>query len=274
MIGWDGEDTFLGDAGDDYLYGGKGNDNLFGNEGKDYLDGGEGDDELWGHSGNDSLFGGSGRDVLFGGDGNDELDGGDGNDELDGGEGDDVIFGGDGDDIIYASYGNDLLKGQEGNDIYKFSGNFGMDVIQNEGDKSMPFSNQHDIIHFIDLNKADLIFQKTNDYLVLISKKHIENQVIVQKYFENNGNTAARIDEIRFADGSTLDYDAVNRLVQQPTGNPPRANLVQDRYAANAARQAQVLTQAMAASGAQPLDNLMTPDNPPLMPPLLSNLKP
>jgi hypothetical protein len=35
-----------------------------------------------------------------------------------------------------------------------------------------------------------------------------------------------------------------------------------------------VLTQAMAASGAQPLDNLMTPDNPPLMPPLLSNLKP
>ena len=265
MIGWDGEDTFLGDAGDDYLYGGKGNDNLFGNEGKDYLDGGEGDDELWGHSGNDSLFGGSGRDVLIGGDGNDELDGG---------EGDDVIFGGDGDDIIYASYGNDLLKGQEGNDIYKFSGNFGMDVIQNEGDKSMPFSNQHDIIHFIDLNKADLIFQKTNDYLVLISKKHIENQVIVQKYFENNGNTAARIDEIRFADGSSLDYDAINKLVQQPASNLPRANLVQDRYAANAARQAQVQTQAMAASGAQPLDNLMTPDNPPLMPPLLSNLKP
>ena len=214
MIGWDGEDTFLGDAGDDYLYGGKGNDNLFGNEGKDYLDGGEGDDELWGHSGNDSLFGGSGRDVLFGGDGNDELDGG---------EGDDVIFGGDGDDIIYAGYGNDLLKGQEGNDIYKFSGNFGMDVIQNEGDKSMPFGNQHDIIHFIDLNKTDLIFQKTNDHLVLISKKHIENQVIVQKYFENNGNTAARIDEIRFADGSTLDYEAINKLVQQPVNDAPQA---------------------------------------------------
>ena len=31
--------------------------------------------------------------------------------------------------------------------------------------------------------------------------------------------------------------------------------------------------QVMTASGAQPLDNLMTPDNPPLVPSLLSNLK-
>ena len=93
-------------------------------------------------------------------------------------------------------------------------------------------------------------------------------------HFRDNGKTAARIDEIRFADGSSLDYDAINKLVQQPAGNPPRANFVQDRYATDAARQAQVLTQAMAASGAQPLDNLMTPDNPPLVPPLLPHLKP
>ena len=112
---------------------------------------------------------------------------------------------------------------------------------------------------------------RDGDHLV-IKDHHSDNQATVQYHFDKNDGDTCRIDEIGFADGSTLDYDAINRLVQS-NNNPPRTNLMHDRYAASAARQAQVMMQAMTASGAQPLDNLMTPDNPPLVPSLLSNLK-
>ena len=274
LFGEDGNDTLRGNAGDDYLHGEDGNDALYGDAGKDYLDGGNGNDKLYGGADNDRLFGDRGNDVLFGGDGDDTLDGSDGDDLLYGEAGNDELFGSSGNDVLNGGTGNDKLSGYKGNDIYQFSGNFGQDIIQNKNNQNMLFGSQYDRIDFTDLQQQDLIFRRSGNNLLLVSKKHANNQVTVLDHFRDNGKTAARIDEIRFADGSRLDYDAINKLVQQPAGNLPRANLVQDRYAANAARQAQVLTQAMAASGAQPLDNLMTPDNPPLMPPLLSNLKP
>ena len=241
------------------------------------------DDILYGHSDNDAIDGGLGNDTIWAKDGDDVLTGGSGNDELVGGAGDDKLFGGKDNDHLHGNEGNDFLDGGEGddkleggkgNDIYHFSGDFGRDIIYNKDIVNLQPNEQHDRIEFSNFLLKDIILQRNNDNLYLISKKQQSNTVIIYHHFENNGNTAYRIDEIRFADGSSLDYNAINRLVQQPTGNLPRANLVQDRYAADAARQAQVLTQAMAASGAQPLDNLMTPDNPPLMPPLLSNLKP
>ncbi|WP_298046550.1 putative Ig domain-containing protein [uncultured Cardiobacterium sp.] len=275
LFGEDGNDTLRGNAGDDYLRGEDGNDALYGDAGKDYLDGGNGNDKLYGGADNDRLFGDRGNDVLFGGDGDDTLDGSDGDDLLYGEAGNDELFGSSGNDVLNGGTGNDKLSGYEGNDVYQFNGNFGQDIIQNKNNQNMLFGSQYDRIDFTDLQQQDLIFRRSGNNLLLVSKKHANNQVTVLDHFRDNGKTAARIDEIRFADGSRLDYDAVNRLVQQPTGNLPRANLVQDRYAANAARQAQMLTQAMAASGAQPLDNLMmTPDNPPLMPTPLSNLKP
>ena len=248
--------TQLSTSGDDILYG---------TVGSDTLNGGAGNDTLWAMEGDDNLSGGPGNDKLMADVGNDKLDGGLGDDELHGSDGNDELNGGD---------GNDYLEGGPGNDIYRFNGNFGQDYIQNKDRNSLRPGDQFDRIDFTDLQQQDLIFRRSGNNLLLVSKKYANNQVTVLDHFRDNGKTAARIDEIRFADGSRLYYDAINKLVQQPAGNPPRANLVQDRYAANAARQAQVMMQAMAASGAQPLDNLMTPDNPPLVPPLLSNLKP
>ena len=216
---------------------------------------------------------GIGDDMLYGGAGDDELDGSLGDDQLYGEAGNDKLFGSIGNDTLNGGAGNDRLSGYEGNDIYQFNGDFGQDIIQNKNNQNMLFGSQYDRIDFIDLQQKDLIFRRVGDDLLLVSKKRANNQVTVLDHFRDNGKTAARIDEIRFADGSTLDYDAINRLVQS-NNNPPRANLVQDRYAAEAARQAQVMMQAMAASGAQPLDKLMTPDNPPLVPTLLPNLKP
>ena len=189
--------------------------------------------------------------------------------EILGTAGNDTLYGTAGNDLIDGGAGNDYLNGGAGSDTYRFSGNFGQDTVRNDDSSA----GRLDTLLFTDLKREDVSITRSGDHLV-IKDRHSDNQVTVQYHFYKNDGDTYRIDKIRFADGSTLDYDAVNRLVQQPTGNPPRANLVQDRYAANAARQAQVLTQAMAASGAQPLDNLMTPDNPPLMPPLLSNLKP
>ncbi len=272
LFGEEGNDTLSGNAGDDYLRGEDGDDKLYGDAGKDFLDGGDGNDKLYGGADNDRLFGDSGNDALFGGDGDDDLDGSLGDDLLYGEAGNDKLFGSIGNDTLNGSEGNDKLSGYEGNDIYRFDGDFGQDIVQNKSNQNMLFGSQYDRIDFTDLQQQDLIFRRVGDNLLLVSKKRANNQVTVLDHFRDNGKTAARIDEIRFADGSTLDYDAINKLVQS-NNNPPRANLVQDRYAAEAARQAQVLTQAMAASGAQPLDNLMTPDNPPV-PPLLPNLKP
>ena len=250
-----------------YLYGSEKDDKIFGAGGNEHIYGYGGNDILWGKAGNDTIYAGSGDDVVNGEDGNDRLFGDAGNDRLIGGNGNDRLGGGQGDDILDGGSGNDYLYGDEGNDIYRFMGNYGHDSINN----SFGSKGEVDVIEFPDRRLQDVIITRNEDHLI-IKDLYYNNQITVIKHFQKDSHYY--IHRIRFADGSTLDYDAVNRLVQQPTGNPPRANLVQDRYAADAARQAQVLTQAMAASGAQPLDNLMTPDNPPLVPPLLSNLKP
>ena len=258
-----------GSDGDDYLVANPEGSTLYGKDGNDTIYGKEGDDNLHGDNGNDRIIAGAGNDMVSGGAGNDSLYGEAGDDQLSGDDGNDSIYGGAGNDSIDGGAGNDYLEGGVGSDTYRFSGNFGQDTVRNDDSSA----GRLDTLLFTDLKREDVSITRSGDHLV-IKDRHSDNQVTVQYHFYKNDGDTYRIDKIRFADGSTLDYDAVNRLVQQPTGNPPRANLVQDRYAANAARQAQVLTQAMAASGAQPLDNLMTPDNPPLMPPLLSNLKP
>ena len=211
--------------------------------------------------------------AIFGTDADDRLIGNERNDVsyiLQGKGGNDYILGNNCGDTIIGGEGNDYLNGGAGSDEYFFKGNFGQDIVYNydNGEK------RQDTLIFSDLKREDVNITRNGNHLI-IKDRHSNNQVTVQYHFYKNDGDTYRIDKIRFADGSSLDYDAINKLVQQPAGNPPRANLVQDRYAAtSAARQAQVMMQAMAASGAQPLDNLMTPDNPPLVPPLLSNLKP
>ncbi|MEN0036682.1 MAG: Ig-like domain-containing protein [Cellvibrio sp.] len=83
---------------------------------------------------NDRIYGLSGNDKLNGLQGNDYLEGGSGNDELTGGDGVDLLLGGKGNDTLDGGSGNDVLKGGADNDTYKFTGNFGRDVIiDNEG---------------------------------------------------------------------------------------------------------------------------------------------
>ena len=265
LYGEAGNDTIYGRAGDDYLWGEIGNDLLYGGTGKDMLNGGSGDDQLYGDAGDDRLFGDKGNDVLHGGEGNDKLDGSLDDDWLFGEAGDDELFGSTGNDVLNGGAGNDRLDGYTGNDIYQFQGNFGEDIIQNESNSAMLAGSQYDRIDFLDLKPDDLYFRKVGDNLVIISKKHAQNRVTVLSHFRDNGNTAARIDEIRFVDGTKLDYAAINRLVQKnSSGNAASADSVRrgNLFASDAAHQAQQINQAIAALNgqAQPLDALAMPD--------------
>jgi hypothetical protein len=129
LKGLSGDDELHGRGGDDNLSGGSGDDSLYGGAGDDVLSGGSGDDLLRGGAGDDELSGGSGDDSLFGGSGDDVLKGGSGDDLLRGGEGDDKLFGGSGDDILVGGAGDDELTGGSGDDVFRFSGDFGDDVI-------------------------------------------------------------------------------------------------------------------------------------------------
>lgn len=76
------------------------------------------DNVLTGNGGRNTLIGNAGNDRLAGGGNNDNLQGGAGNDELDGGLGNDQLFGG------------------SGNDRFLFSGNFGVDTIDDDSGTS------------------------------------------------------------------------------------------------------------------------------------------
>ena len=249
--------------GDDYIYGSKGNDIINGKGGNDVISGEEGDDELYGEDGNDdlvgsagndklsggagddSLNGGDGQDHLSGGAGNDELVGGEGDDQLHGNEGDDKLYGGTGNDSLIGGSGNDTLSGSAGNDIYRFARGFGRDVINNS-DTGL---GRHDSIDFSDMNRSDFDIRREGGNLVLRSKDG-KDQITVTNHFFNGW----QIDSIRFADGTTLDHDAINSAVS--TQNAPRGNYM------DPAAQVLQMNQAIASLGgqAQPLDALATPD--------------
>ena len=249
--------------GDDYIYGSKGNDIINGKGGNDVISGEEGDDELYGEDGNDdlvgragndklsggagddSLNGGEGRDHLSGGAGNDKLIGGEDDDQLHGNEGDDKLYGGTGNDLLIGGSGNDVLSGSAGNDIYRFARGFGRDVINNY-DAGL---GRHDSIDFSDINRSDVDIRREGGNLVLRSKDG-KDQITVTNHFFNGW----QIDSIRFADGTTLDHDAINSAVSAQ--NAPQGNYMEP------AAQALQMNQAIASlnSQAQPLDALATPD--------------
>ena len=124
IVGTDGGNTLRGGGGNDILDGRVGNDNLHGDAGAD---------KLYGGVGNDNLYGGGDADSLYGGVGDDRLEGGDGADMLVGGVGVDRLEGGDGADMLVGGVGNDILLGGGGADTYVFAGNYGEDIVTDDG---------------------------------------------------------------------------------------------------------------------------------------------
>ena len=154
------------------------------------------------------------------------------------------LYGKQGDDHLFSGQGNDYLDGGAGNDTYHFARGFGYDLINNEN-----YGSRHDSIVFSDMNRDDFDIYRENTSLVLRSKDG-KDQITVRNHFL----LSWQIDSIRFADGTTLDHDAINSLTN--TQNAPQGNYMEP------AAQALQMNQAIASLNgqAQPLDALATPD--------------
>ncbi|MGA3846913.1 calcium-binding protein [Ralstonia nicotianae] len=199
-----------------------GADNLYGYASDDALNGLDGNDTLRGYGGNDTLRGEAGADTLFGGDGNDVLDGGTdndylygeaGDDSLQGGAGNDNLYGGAGNDTLEGGAGNDYLVGNEGSDTYVFNSGWGQDTIYNYDTTS----GHSDVIEFgTGIAASDIVATRSGDDLVL-SLRNSSDKVTVQSYFNSDATGPYRIDQVRFADGTSWDVAAVKALVQVPT---------------------------------------------------------
>ncbi|MGF0337137.1 calcium-binding protein, partial [Ectopseudomonas toyotomiensis] len=178
--------TLTGGDHTDFLFGEAGNDFLTGNGGSDFLDGGAGDDRLYGNDGNDVIFGGAGADRLYGGNGNDVLDGG---------------------------TGNDTLSGDAGSDTYRFSRGWGQDTINNYDTGT----NKVDAIVFADdITPDDIIITRSSTNLIL-SLKGSTDKITVTSYFNSDGTSAYKLEEIRFANGTTWTIDQVKVMSIQST---------------------------------------------------------
>ena len=150
---------------------------------------------VYGEGGSDTINGSAYDDILYGGDGADRLKGNDGDDILDGGT------------------GNDILDGGAGNDSYIFKAGYGQDTISNAGGGD-------DTLSFIDLNPADLWFEKSGNNL-LIKLIGTEDQVTVTNWYTDGYS----IDTIE-AGGLALSENQVALMVQAMSaiGAPSGAN--------------------------------------------------
>ena len=216
-----------------------GRDVLYGGAGNDVIAAGGNDDVLWGEAGKDWLFGEGGSDVLIGGDdndilagdsastpleqqGDDYLDGGDGidylfgyggNDILIGGAGNDVLQGGDGEDILFGGSGDDILLGGAGKDIYIFNRGDGIKVIT---DSSAKADDPEASVLMLGegFTQSDIKFRKGSLWVDLGPSNADDplagnDQIHFTEFNGDFPDLTAAIREIRFADGSSMDYAAI-----------------------------------------------------------------
>jgi trimeric autotransporter adhesin len=213
--------------GRDVIHGGAGNDWAFAGGGDDFIDGGSGEDVLFGGAGSDVVIGGLHNDVLVGDGaevpiehhGDDYLDGGAGNDTLFGEGGDDVLVGdagqdilrgGDGNDILIGGTGADILIGGAGKDIYVFNRGDGTDTIFDTAEAAG--SPDASVLVFGEgIRKSDVKFgpgslmidlgpSDPDDPLAGNDQIHFEN------FNHDYPELTAAIGEIRFADGTSMNY--------------------------------------------------------------------
>ncbi|MBB4819807.1 Ca2+-binding RTX toxin-like protein [Pseudomonas alcaligenes] len=194
-----GNDTLTGYATDDVLNGGAGNDSLYGAAGDDQINGELGDDRLYGEDGNDLLQGAEGNDTLYGGEGNDVVYGGEGVDNL---------FGGNGNDILEGGTGNDNLSGEGGSDTYRFARGWGQDIINNND----VGTGKVDAIEFgVGITASDIAITRSGTNLIL-SLVGSTDRITVTNYFNADGTSSYKLEEIRFIDGSVWDVAQVKEL--------------------------------------------------------------
>jgi len=139
-----------------------------------------------------------------GGIGNDVVIGAESGAVLNGDGGNDLILGSAGDDVLSGGAGTDTLYGGMGNDTYRFNLGDGVDIIiETHGDTGT------DTLQFgADIRAGDLDIFMDGDKLVFA---HIngKDRISIANWFGSLDDEAHRLDTVTFADGATLQLDAL-----------------------------------------------------------------
>ena len=165
------------------------------------LQGTDGDDIIQGFSSDDVINTGIGNDTIYGLVGNDSLDGGAGSDQLYGNSGNDTLRGGTGTD--------DYLEGGEGSDTYIFALGDGNTTVNN-----LDTSTGIDTLQFMEgIVPSDVIAKNDNGDLILTLVSSGEVITVLNAMQDD----AYLLDQVKFADGTLWDNDALNAMVLQTT---------------------------------------------------------
>ncbi|MEN3746113.1 calcium-binding protein, partial [Sphingomonas sp. HF-S3] len=146
--------------------------------------------------GNDTIRGRLEGDVINGGAGNDIIRGEGGNDDLTGGAGNDTVYGGAGDDI------------------YRFNLGDGRDIISEYGEGG---SGLDALVFGPGVDPSSIVVSQANNGLdIVIAIAGTSDQVTISNGNNSNGN--ARIEEVRFANGTVWSFADI--LARASGGTP------------------------------------------------------
>nr|WP_256939073.1 calcium-binding protein [Acinetobacter harbinensis] len=139
---------------------------------------------------------------------NDIIQGYSSNDVLAGLVGNDSIYGNAGNDTLTGGVGNDLLDGGSGSDAYVFGLGDGVDVIRSyDAD-----TNKLDKVVFDEgITPESVILKRVGNDLIV--KYSDTDQINVESFFDANGATAYRIDQIEFHNGIVWNLEDIKTKV-------------------------------------------------------------
>ncbi|MCA0256838.1 MAG: cellulase family glycosylhydrolase [Proteobacteria bacterium] len=116
-----------------------------------------------------------------------------------------------GDDIIRGGLGDDRLQGSAGSDLYLYASGDGNDYLDDEAG----FTDNTDILRFSDLNANDVSLARNGVHLEITI--HATGEVVtVDEQFYSDVDYWG-IERIEFADGTSMDRDAILQAVAEPS---------------------------------------------------------
>lgn len=138
-----------------------------------------------------------------------------------GSEGADGMVLTEGDNVFVGGKGDDLLVSGAGSDLFVYTRGDGTDYIRDSSASPV----EKDTLFLTNLSATDLTFERIGDTLILKISGSSE-KIISEDFFANWGVKNFGIDQIRFADGSLMDREAIRS--HTTTVGDGRNNLVQD----------------------------------------------
>jgi Ca2+-binding RTX toxin-like protein len=164
-----------------------------------------------GTSGNDNTYGFAGDDAISGGAGDDILTGLQGNDTIDGGAGNDVLIGG---------YRESPLAG---NDTYLFGRGDGQDLVI---DVDYSVDNLDAIVFKSGVAPSDVSVIRTYDNALVLRIAGTDDQVRVDRFFEDMQNNPWSIEQIRFMDHPDTVWSVMDVKTLSVTGTQDNDSLI------------------------------------------------